>query len=98
AATASRTARPTPTVAAVSMAGPMATLLTTKSVKVRFSKSAPRCTLPTFGAVASSKQANVAHWPIESCVFIGWKTAGENEHKEAEIGKRGKWPVNSNVG
>src|SRR6476646_9917344 len=45
--------------------GPIATLLTTKSANVRSSRSAPRCTLPTFGAVASSRQGSVAHWLID---------------------------------
>src|SRR5690349_1392246 len=60
----SRTVAPTPFAVASSIAGPIATALTTKSANVRFSKSAPRWTFPTLGAVASKRHASVAHWPV----------------------------------
>jgi len=59
---------PTPRWAARCIAGPMATALTIKSVKVMSSKSAPRWTLPGFGEVASNKQANVAQEPMDKSV------------------------------
>ena len=65
AAMASNTVPPMPRDSAASIAGEMATALAAKSRNVRSSKSAPRCTLPTFGAAASNRQASVAHWPSD---------------------------------
>ena len=54
-----------------SKTSPIATALIKKSENVTSSKSAPRCTLPGFGAVTSSTQASVAILPNDSESIMG---------------------------
>src|SRR4029079_9401069 len=63
--TADKIAAPIPISGVRAKIGPVTTALVIKSTYVTSSKSAPRCTLPTLGAVTSKTTAIVATSPID---------------------------------